>query len=82
VCVYDVAVVFSNFDSENSASIYVQVNTAFSCALLSKSIVHAMKIFKISNYKQEKIHLKGSTSEYLPRYKNNLEVHSFSYVNI
>lgn len=54
--------------------LYVQANAAFSCALLSKSIVHARKILKISDYKQEQMHLKGSTSEYLLNHKNNLDV--------
>lgn len=73
---------FSNFDSEKSALLYVQANAAFSCALLSESIVRAMKIFKISNYKQEQMHLKENTSEYLLSHKNNLDVRPFSYVNI
>lgn len=41
-----------------------------------------MKIYKIANYKQEQMQLKGNTSEHLLSHINNLEVFLFSSVNI
>lgn len=54
-----VVFVFLTLILKKIALLYIQANAAFSCALLSKSIVHAMKIVKISNYKQEQVHLEG-----------------------
>lgn len=59
LCPRVVVFVFLTLILKKSALLYIQANAAFSCALLPKSIVHAMKILKISNYKQEQVHLEG-----------------------